>query len=170
MAVSYHRALLGPIGLALLLPGCSTPADVFPSLERRPFETGTPVAEPVALVVPTVLPTALADRVSALTKRHEAARASFAKALPNVQRIAAGAAGRAAGSEAWVNAHLVLSRLDKVRFDSVSALGEFDKLIGEQIDGDSGYVALLTTAQEKLAGEVADQKAEIERLSRLIGE
>ena len=170
MAVSYHRVLLVPLCLVLLLPGCSTPEGDFPSLERRPFETDTPVAEPVAPAAPTVLPAVLANKVSALTKRHEAASSSFAKALPNVQRVAAAAAGRAAGSEAWVNAHLQLSRLDKLRFDSVAALGEFDGLIGDQIDGDSAYVALLTDAQEKIAGEVAAQKAEVERMSRQIGE
>ena len=170
MAVSYHRAILVPLCMALLLPGCSTPDGDFPSLERRPFETETPVAEPVAPAAPTVLPAALADKVSTLTNRHQAASASFAKALPNVQRIAAGAASRSAGSEAWVNAHLLLSRLDKMRFDSVAALGEFDGLIGDHIDGDSGYVALLVEAQEKIAAEVAAQKAEIERMSRLIGE
>ena len=156
--------------MALLLPGCSTLEGDFPSLERRPFETETPVAEPVVPTAPTVLPAALANQVSALTNRHEAASASFAKALPNVQRISADAAGRAAGSEAWVNAHLQLSRLDKMRFDSVAALGEFDELIADQIDSDSGYVALLVEAQEKSASEVAAQKAEIERMSRLIGE
>ena len=159
-----------PLYLALLLPGCSTPEGDFPSLERRPFETDAPVTEPVAPAAPTVLPAVLANKVSALTKRHEAASSSFEKALPNVQRVAAAAAGRAAGSEAWVNAHLQLSRLDKFRFDSVAALGEFDGLIGDQIDGDSAYVALLTDAQEKIAGEVAAQKAEVERLSQLIGE
>ena len=170
MAVSYHRVLLVPMCMALFLTGCSTPEGDFPSLERRPFETETPVAEPVAPVAPTVLPAALAKQVSALINRHETASASFAKALPNVQRISAGAAGRSAGSEAWVNAHLQLSRLDKMRFDSVAALGEFDGLIGDQIDSNSGYVALLVEAQEKIASEVAAQKAEIERMSRLIGE
>lgn len=170
MTVSYHHALSLPICLALLLAGCSTPSGDFPSLERRPFETVAPLVEPVTPAPPTALPKALANKVSALTVRHQTSSASFAKALPNVQRISAGAAGRAAGSEAWVNAHLQLSRLDKARFDSVAALGEFDELIADQIDSDSGFVALLLEAQEKIASEVAAQKAEIERMSRLIGE
>ena len=170
MAVSYHRALLVPIGLALLLPGCSTPAGDFPSLERRPFETKTPVAEPVAPATPTVLPAPLADKVRAINKRHQAASANFSKALPATQRTAAGAAGRSAGSEVWVNAHLQLSRLDKLRFDSVAALGELDELIADQIDSDSAYVELLLEAQKDIAAEIAAQKSEVERMSQLIGE
>jgi hypothetical protein len=170
MAVSNHSTRFALLCLALLLSGCSTPEGSFPSLERRPFETEAPVAESVVPAAPTALPDLLADKIMVLSKRHNAASASFVNGLPNMQRIAAGAAGRAAGSEAWVNAHLQLSRLDKQRLDSVAALSELDGLIADQIDGDTGYVALLVEVQEKIAAEVAMQKSEIERMSKQIGE
>lgn len=170
MAASYHRARLTPYCFALLLSACATPDGEFPSLERRPYETDAPIAEPVTGAAPTVLPSELAGKVAALTNRHRIASAGFAKALPAMQRTASGAAGRAPGSEAWVNAHLQLSRLDKMRADSVVALSELDELIAGQIDGDSAYVALLVAAQEPIAAEVAAQRAEIGRMSQLIGE
>lgn len=87
-----------------------------------------------------------------------------------VQVLAARAAGSPPGSESWVNAHLQLSRLDKARADSVAVVREFDVLIAEQADSDSDFVPFLTDAQKPVAEAVAVQNAEIERLSRLIGE
>ena len=87
-----------------------------------------------------------------------------------MRNIAGKAAGTSPGSEAWVNAHMELSRLDKTRADSVAALGEMDGLIADQIQGDSAYVALLVDAQQSIATEVAAQRSEIDRLSRQIGE
>ena len=152
------------------LAGCSTPEGDFPSLERRAFETAAPVVEPVAPAPPTALSPDLAEKVSVIMRKHAAASANFANALPAIRSTAASAAGRAPGSEAWVNAHLQLSRVDRLRFDSVAALSELDELIADQINGDSGYVVLLVDAQEAIAKDVAAQKGEIERLSKLIGE
>ncbi len=87
-----------------------------------------------------------------------------------MQSVAANAAGSTTGSEGWVNAHLQVSRLEKARADSVAVVREFDGLITEQADGDSDFVPLLTEAQKPVADDVAAQNAEIERLSRLIGE
>jgi hypothetical protein len=170
MVIPYQTRDLIPFCMIAALAGCSTPEGNFPSLERRAFETDTPIIEPVAPSAPTELPAVLADKVSAITRKHQAASATFAKALPTIQRTASSAAGGAPGSEAWVNAHLQLSRVDRLRFDSVAALSELDELIADQINGDSRYVVLLVGAQELIAKDVADQKAEIERMSRLIGE
>ncbi len=169
----FNRASLATgIGLTAFLTACGMPDGEFPSLARRPYEIDGPNTPPVAAqpAAPVTLPPDLAARVAALGKRHEAADASFQKGLPAMRNIAAKAAGTAPGSEAWVNAHLELSRLDKARADSVAALGELDGLIADQIDGDTGYVALLVEAQQGIATEVATQRAEIDGLSRQIGE
>lgn len=81
-----------------------------------------------------------------------------------------GAAGSKPGTETWVNAHMELSRLDKMRADSVAALGELDTLIAEQIDGDSAYVTLLVEYQQEVATDVVAQRTEIDRMSNQIGE
>ncbi len=155
----------------LLLSACAADEGMFPSLERRPYESDNPLALPEAVPRPPVtLPAALANQVSALNARHRAAQEAFAKALGPVEALASRAAGSAAGSESWVNAHLQLSRLDKVRADSVAVVREFDGLIAGEADGDTDFVPLLTDAQKPVADDVAAQNAEIERLSRLIGE
>jgi hypothetical protein len=63
-----------------------------------------------------------------------------------------------------------LSRLDKIRDDSVAAVRAFDSLIADANAGDSGLVALLTDAQKPVVDDVAAQNDAIRRLSRLIGE
>jgi ABC-type transporter Mla subunit MlaD len=155
----------------ILLSACGAADGEFPSLERRPYESNSPIAAPeIAVAAPVTLPTALAANVDDLGRRHVAAQAIFAKDLQSVQSVASRAAGSSPGSESWVNAHLLLSRLDKARGDSVAVVREFDTLISAQADADSDFVQLLTEAQKPVADDVAAQNAEIERLSRLIGE
>jgi hypothetical protein len=154
-----------------LLAACGTTEGEFPSLERRPYESKNPIAVPESPApAPVALPATLAAQVESLNTRHRSAQAAFAKDLPSVQALASQAAGSAAGSETWVDAHLRLSRLDKARADSVAVVREFDALIAGQADGDTDFVPLLTDAQTPVADAVATQNAEIERLSRLIGE
>ena len=155
----------------ILLSACGTADGEFPSLERRPYESKNPIPAPeIAAPAPVTLPTGLAANVDDLGRRHIAAQAIFAKDLPSVRSAAAKAAGSSPGSELWVNAHLQLSRLDKARGDSVAVVREFDTLISAQADADSDFVPLLTDAQRPVADDVAAQNAEIDHLSRLIGE
>ena len=116
------------------------------------------------------MPVELKAQVDALLARHQAAHAAYLERLDAVRSVAARAAGSAAGSEAWVNAHVTLSRLDKMRDDSVAAVRAFDSLIAEANAGDSGLAEMLTDAQKLVADDVAVQNDEIRRLSRLIGE
>ena len=64
----------------------------------------------------------------------------------------------------------MLSRLDKTRADSVAALRDFDGLITETGARDASLAALLTEAQRPIIEDVAEQNAEITRLSKVIGE
>jgi hypothetical protein len=164
-------ALLACLAPIILLAACGTTEGEFPSLERRLYESKNPVIAPEApIAAPAALNAELATKVGALNARHSAAQAAFAKDLSAVQVLASQAAGSPPGSEAWVNAHLQLSRLDKARAESVAVVREYDVLISEQADSDSDFVPLLTDAQTPVANAVAAQNAEIERLSRLIGE
>ena len=112
----------------------------------------------------------LATKLNALLFRHTAANQDFLRGLGAVQSTASNASGTAPGSEAWVNAQLVLSRLDKMRAGSVAVLREFDGLIADAGASDADMAALLTEAQRPATEDVAAQSAEIARLSRLIGE
>lgn len=164
------RTFLPCLVLLTLLGACSTVEGEFPSLERRPYENNNPISAREAPLSPVVLPADLSAKVAMLNARHRAAQQAFDTGLPSLQSVASRAAGTAAGSETWVNAHLQLSRLDKARADSVAAVREFDTLISEQSDTGSNFLPLLTEAQRPVADAVAAQNAEIERLSRLIGE
>ena len=153
------------------LAACASTEGQFPSLERRAYETRAPISSPAdSPPAPSVLSPDLAAKVDALLARHSAAQASFERTLPSVQSTTSRASGTAPGSEAWVNAHVVLSRLDKVRSESVGVLRDFDALIADAGTRDAGVAALVTEAQRPIADDLALQNAEIARLSRLIGE
>lgn len=160
-----------PLLLLLILSACGAPDVRFPSLERRNYETDAPIAPPAeSPAAPSVLSAELDTKAAALLARHRAAHGAYLRGLPAVQSTASRAAGTSPGSEAWVNAHVQLSRLDKLRSDSVGALRDFDGLISEAGERDAGVASLLTGAQLPVAQDVAAQNDEIARLSRLIGE
>jgi hypothetical protein len=155
----------------ILLASCGSIEGRFPSLERRSYENVDAITAPITPpAAPVSLPVELKAQVDALLLRHQIAHAAYLGRLDAVRAVAARAAGSAPGSEAWVNAHVILSRLDKMRDDSVAAVRAFDGLIADASVGDSGLVALLTDAQKPVADDVAVQNDEIRRLSRLIGE
>jgi hypothetical protein len=160
-----------PLLLLLILSACGTKDGGFPSLERRSYETEAPISAPIeSAAAPSLLSGEFAAKADALRARHIAAHAAYIGALAAVQAIASKAAGSSPGSEAWVNAHLMLSRLDKTRADSVAAVRDFDGLIFEEGARDAVIAALLTEAQRPLIEDVAQQSAEIARLSKMIGE
>ena len=160
-----------PLLLFLILAACGTKDGGFPSLERRSYEADAPIQaaiEPAA--APSTLSGEFVAKTDALQARHKAAHGAYLGALAAVQAIASKAAGSSPGSEFWVNAHLMLSRLDKTRADSVAALRDFDGLITEAGARDASLAALLTEAQRPIIEDVAEQNAEITRLSKVIGE
>ena len=155
----------------ILLASCGSIDGQFPSLERRAYENNDAITAPITPpAAPVSMSVELRAQVDALLARHQVAHAAYLERLDAVRAVAARAAGSAPGSEAWVNAHVILSRLDKIRDDSVAAVRAFDSLIADANAGDSGLAALLTDAQKPVVDDVAVQNDEIRRLSRLIGE
>ena len=160
-----------PLLLVLILAACASPDRGFPSLERRAYETDAPITAPAeSLGAPSALSGELAAKTTALLARHGAAHNDYLRGLGVVQSAASKAAGSSPGKEAWVNAHVMLSRLDKMRSDSVGALRDFDQLLANADADDAGVTALLLEAQQPVVEDVAAQNVEIARLSRLIGE
>lgn len=155
----------------ILLASCGSIDGQFPSLERRAYENNDAITAPITPpAAPVSMSVELKAQVDALLARHQVAHAAYLERLDAVRAVAARAAGSAPGSEAWVNAHVTLSRLDKIRDDSVAVVRAFDGLIADANAGDSGLSALLTDAQKPVLDDVAVQNDEIRRLSRLIGE
>jgi hypothetical protein len=170
------QLILTPMAMAMILSGCATPEGKFPSLARRPFEQGAAVIAPIVPLTPLAssLPEAISGKVRALQSRHANASSAFSSMLPVVRSAANGAASAPMGSEAWVNAQLMVSRLDKSRGDAVAALSEMDDLIVAQLDSESQGVIfrvepLLKPIQVEMAATVEQQNQEVERLSRIIG-
>jgi hypothetical protein len=171
-----NRSFVFSLIFVAMLGGCNTSEGQFPSLSRRPFEGGTPIQAPVVAPVPVAssLPGSFAGQVGALQARHNKAAGAYAALLPGTRQVASAARGTAQGSEAWVNAHVVISRLDHARADSVAALAEFDNLVAKRFDAEEKgafplIMPLLTPVQANMAASVAAQNAEIERLSLLVG-
>ncbi len=166
--------------LTLSLSACAAPSGEFPSLMRRPYETNAPITAPLADTETAAetgavaLPAAVQTKLNAFSARHRTAASAYNIMLPAVATAARTAAGSAIGSETWVNAHLQVSRLDKARSDSKTALAELDQFITNQMDmettGASPLLSpLLAAVQSDLAAATSAQDAEIERLSQLIG-
>jgi len=160
-----------PLLLLLILAACGTRGGGFPSLEPRSYEADAPITAPRdSAAAAFVLSGEFAAKIEALQARHRSAHSAYLRGLPAVQSTASQAAGTVPGSEAWVNAHLMLSRLDKMRSDSVAALRDFDGLIAEAGVRDADIAVLVSEAQRPVAEDVAEQNAEIARLSKVIGE
>lgn len=160
-------------GCSLLASGCSLPKGDFPSLAKRPYENSDPIAEAAAepTQLSTSLPYELQSQLLALESRHGAADAAFRAALSGTRESADAAAGAATGSESWVNAHLQISRLEKVRADSTAALADIDKLIAaERLRGsDAGVIGLMESFQQRVQRAVEAQTAVIMELTNRIG-
>jgi hypothetical protein len=156
------------------MAACSTPQGDFPSLSKRAYENAGPITEPDAApaAVTNSLPASLSAQTNRLLERNRIADAAFARARGPAESAARSGSGAAKGSEGWVQAQMVLSRLDASRADSVTALGEIDGLIAiERMKGaDSGLVGLLEAVQAEIANTVANQEAAIRRLSATIGQ
>ena len=159
------------------LAGCAGVEGEFPSLERRPFEQTAPVTAPVPPPTPVAssLPAATDAKMRGLQARHNKASAAFDAMLPAVRVTANAASSSPTGSEAWVGAQLMVSRLDKTRSDAVAALAEMDGLLLAQQEAESKGVdtllsPLLKPALDKMVQRTAGQNKEIDRLSRLIGQ
>ena len=163
--------LISCVSSFIVLAACTATEGDFPSLARRSYENNGPITAPDALSsAAPILSAAESAKVDALNARHQIAQAAFEQALPPIQAEALSAAGSPPGTENWVAAHVQLSRLDKVRSDSVAVMREFDSLISEQGKADPALVPFLTSAQLAVSTDLVAQNAEIARLSRIIGE
>lgn len=158
---------------SLALSGCGSVEGDFPSLGKRPYERENPIEDTVASAVPltTTLPADLQKQTDSLLSRSGTAHAAYQSALSSALGVIQSARNSAPGSEAWVNAHAVLSRVDSVRADGMVALGEIDQIVTQQRESgaDMGLVALLSAPQQRIADRVDVENAEIERLAKLIG-
>lgn len=161
---------------ALLLAGCAARGD-FPSLAPRAVEGElSPAAGgrcEVASLDPLLAPAApigdnpmLAASLAELVERARKGEREFAELLPTARRAAA-RAGRS-GSEPWIEAQQLVSRLESERSPTVDALAELDAL-GIARSEDRGTSPadrerVLAALQQVRALALA-QRAELDRLT-----
>jgi Meckel syndrome type 1 protein len=163
---------------ALLLAGCAAQGD-FPSLAPRAAEgelspaaacerSGCSVVPDPAAAAPAPVANdpQLAARISELAERARAGGRAFAALLPDAQGSVARAG--AAGSEPWVQAQQLVSRLEGARSPTADALAELEALaIARSEDAGTSQEdreRVLAAVQEIRALAQA-QRAELERLS-----
>ncbi|HEX8241598.1 MAG TPA: hypothetical protein VF574_17815 [Allosphingosinicella sp.] len=155
--------------LAILLPlvlaaGCAAPGP-YPSLAPRPAEKA--YADDAEERKPTPQPDdpALAVEIDRLLAEAKAGGAKFDSAFPAAQ-AAAGRAG-AAGSDSWIEAQQILSRLEAARARTTAAQADLDRLSVERTSAGtlgSGDAERLSRAAEEMQA-LADTQAD--RLQRL---
>jgi hypothetical protein len=176
MKRNAYIAATFPLLLTLVLSACASPDGEFPSLLRRPYESKAPIADPVApsIPAPVSLSAELSSRVAILSARHRAAASDYAGLLPTVTAAARAATGSNVGSEAWVNGHLQVSRLDKARADCKAVLSDMDRILTTQLDTETKgmspeYSPQIANIHAGWLAAANAQDEEIERLSALIG-
>ena len=170
---------LSLVSAAALVSACAGQGN-YPSLAPRPIErelSGAPVppcedgAQAIAPVVPAPAPAVANDpqlqsRVTALVALARAGDRDFEALLP-AARTSVARAG-AAGSEPWIEAQQVLSRLEAARSETAEAVAELDSLSvarsNDPATSAEDRERLLAAAREVRA--LADaQRAEAERLN-----
>jgi hypothetical protein len=152
----------------LPLGGCANQG-AFPSLAKRPFEK-TPQADVNA---PTSPPTpahnlksdpALLARISAATARARSGVPAFEAALPAARSAVADGAGSRL-SESWINAQLLVTRLERTLEPARIALSDLD---GEQrnvqLDPNSADGPALAAGIREVETIAEHQSAELSNL------
>ncbi|WDF72230.1 hypothetical protein [Novosphingobium sp. KACC 22771] len=108
------RFALPALLLSALLGGCGTAS--YPSLGRRAEEK--PVAAPttaVAVAAPDEAPSGLGERIDSLLRAAREADAGFSKARTAADKALNAAANAHPGDEAWQQANLALTDLERQR-------------------------------------------------------
>lgn len=175
MAIRFSLPLPGA---ALLLAGCAAQGD-FPSLAPRAVEGERSPAAACAsgcastLAVPAAgapAPVAddpqLASRISELAQRARSGDREFAELLPEARRSIARAGS--SGSEPWIEAQQLVSRLEAARGPTVDALAELDALAvarSEDAGTSEGDRQRIVDVAREIRALSEAQRAELDRLS-----
>lgn len=112
---------------ALMLSGCASAPQTYPSLAKRPVESA-PIAEVAPPPAPAPADAALSAEIARYVQQADTGAATFDKAYASADRAVRAASGAAVSSDAWVAAQISISALESARNDSVSALASLDTL------------------------------------------
>lgn len=159
------RAFLPSLIPGLLIAGCTAPAS-YPSLLPRPAESQS-LEEPTATTPEASKPDPAVDAKIAESTRLLAERSgAFEAASSRAERLVTIARNAAAGSEAWLNAHVALAEMDELRSSTADIAVTLDDLARERALSLASDYPPLTQAAEQARAAV---KAQAERISSLQG-
>lgn len=167
--LSRPAALTVPI--LLLLAGCASDRDAYPSLARRPAERltasfDTPPA-PVEIVRPAP-PAAITDKLGGLVNAAKAADAKFGTRESRARSAVGAGAGAKIGSESWATATVAVAELEAARAEAMLALTELDMLFNEtSVSGQE--VKGVGAARDKVIGLITRQDRVLAELRNRLG-
>lgn len=159
-----------PLVLGLALSACAGDAGHTPSLAPRPieqlgFDEPTRPAPAIAQSDPRLDPL-LAEHARAAADRARRAEDALAEAERRVAR----AAGAAAGSDAWLDAHISLGALDVLRAEGSEALSALEQAaVDRGVAGQPPYPRL-DQAIEETRGTLGALSARIDVLQRRLAQ
>ena len=113
--------------LALMLSGCASAPQNYPSLAKRPIESA-PVADVAPPPAPQPADAALSAQIARYAEQADKGASAFDAAYAKADRLVGAARTAGVSSDAWVSAQVAISALDAARNDSVSALASLDTL------------------------------------------
>ena len=161
------RTLTPPVLAAFMIGGCATPAS-YPSLLPRPAESQSLEEPNVAQPQPSTPEPALDAKISELIRTLDERSTAFSAADSRAERKVAAATGAAAGSEAWLDAHVALAELDTLRSATSDLAITIDDMAAERAMALAPTYAPLTSAADRVRAVASDQAERITALqSRL---
>lgn len=152
------------IAASLLLAGCATRADDFPSLSPRAAEKigfAEPVAKPAAPVQPDPV---LDARIGALDSQLATIAKGFDADAAIAGRAAGAARGKAVGSEAWITAETALAQLDDWRAQASSLATDAEALATERAASLAPAYPALDALVTRVEAEAGREGTTIEQL------
>ncbi|MCF8706502.1 hypothetical protein [Rhizorhapis sp. SPR117] len=138
--------------LALFLAGCAgSGSGSYPSLAKRPVESGNGASVSAPVSEPVTVDPALTREVGGLMDKARSGAAAFDAHVQSAKQQVAAAKGSAVSSEAWVTAQVAISDLESERYDSVFALASLDTLYINRLN------AVTANAAHSSNTEIVDQ-------------
>ncbi|MBD3728446.1 MAG: hypothetical protein IE933_01950 [Sphingomonadales bacterium] len=162
--------MLAALAASLLLAGCASTSDQYPSLRIRDSERVQGTLEPASaapVADPTPAPADLPGKLAAMLAGARSAHAEFTAALPGAQRSVAAARGASTESNAWAAAQVALADLDSARSKTAIALADLDLLYADATLEYTERTAI-DAARDEVIGLVDDEDQALDRLRRLI--
>ena len=159
---------------SLLLGGCASTGEGYPSLAirdaERPSGSAMPV-EPAPPPPPAPLAADTGQRIAEAVEQARRAHAAFVAGAPGTARTAGAARGARAPADSWIAAQVALASLQSLRSEAVIAQADLDLMFAQERLAEPDRITptaqALLDARERVARWVSEQD---ETLARLAGQ